>query len=207
MFTVFLLAVFLIPVIMLSALGGLWDNLLTWINIILAGLIATNYFEPFAIWIDSMIGTDYAWYSDLMAFWILFAGTMGLLRAVTDTISTVRVRFRKPVEVAGSIIFAALCGWTLVCLTTFSLHLAPLAVNSFGGAFQERPETNNMFFGTGPDFLWLSFAHRQSRPDSGPISVDEQHIFDPQGLFRLKYGLRRYRFEQLLGDKGKPPVE
>jgi hypothetical protein len=206
MLTLLLLAVFIMTVVLLGALGGLWDNFLMFVNILLAGLIATNFFEPAAAWLDSVLGPDYNWYTDMLAFWGLFALAVGLLRTFTDLISTVRVKFKMPVETGGSIALAVLCGWLMVCLTAFSLHLAPLEVNSWGGEFQAKPESVN-FFGLGPDLLWLSFAHKMSHPDYGPLAVDERHVFDERGLYRVKYGLRRYRFEQLNASKGKSPVE
>jgi len=206
MLTLLLLGVFIACVVLLGAIGGLWDNLLTWVNLLLAGLITMNFFEPAADWLDATLGSKYYWYTDLLAFWGIFAAAIGLLRAFTDAISSVRVKFRKPVEIAGSYFFALLCGWQMLCITTTGLHLAPLEVNSFSGAFQEKPDSVN-FFGFGPDQTFLGFTQKMSKPDTGPLAIDDKHIFDQDGLFRLNYGLKRYRFEQLPGDTGKSPVE
>jgi hypothetical protein len=205
-FTLFVFVIFFASVIFCAGKGSLWDNLLTWVNCILAGLIATNFFEPAADYLTKNVSKDYSWYWDLLAFWLIFAFVVGILRLITDNVSKVRVRFRKPVEVAGNIIFAILIGWQMVMYTVFSLHMAPLEVKAFDGGFQAKadPEAGNFYFN--PDLVWLGFAHKQSG-ESGAMSRDNEHQFDRRGVYRWKYGLRRFKFENLKGGAGSVPAE
>ncbi len=166
---------------LLSAKGGLWDNILTWVNCLFAGILATNYFEPFAGFLSENIGKDYDWYWDFLGFFLLFALSIGLFRAVTDSISTVRVRFRKPVEIGGSIFFAVVAGWTILMFTTFIVHTAPLATKSFGESFQPTPKSVN-FMGLGPDWKRLGFASKQSSP-GGALYKGSDYQFDPDADF------------------------
>ena len=46
-----LVIIFLVCLLM-SLASGLWGNLIMVFNVILAALIATNYFEPLAGWLD-----------------------------------------------------------------------------------------------------------------------------------------------------------
>ncbi len=169
--TLILLLVFVACVIMntTSSSSGLWSNLLLLFNVLLAGLLATNYYEKLAAYLDKeMPSFTYLW--DFVALWLIFAVSAGVLRAFTDLVSRVKVKFRKPVEMIGSIFLACWIGWIMVCFTAFSLHTAPLARNFLGGGFQPTPQSS-MFLGLAPDRRWMSFAHKMSRPDSGSLAA------------------------------------
>jgi hypothetical protein len=188
--------------------AGLWSNTITLINAITAGLIAMNYYEPVADWLDKQEPSlTYIW--DLVAIWLLFGFAMVGLRAATDYMSQVKVRFFLPVEKAGGIIMAIWVSWLVVCFTTTTLHTAPLARHFLGGAFQQEP-TSKMFFGLGPDRLWLAWVHKESR---GALSrFSGMAPFDAQGDFIVRYSNRRGEFEKQLtltskgGGKSLPPA-
>jgi hypothetical protein len=182
-------------------LNGMWSNTVTLINFILAGLIATNYFEPFADYLDKNAPSfTYAW--DFIAIWILFALAMIVLRAATDYLSKIKVRFFLPVEKAGGIIMAIWVSWLAVCFTAATMHTAPLARHFLGGDFQPAPDSK-MFFGLAPDRMWLAWMYKES---NGALSRfgDSPRPFDGRGEFIVKYSNRRGDFEkQVTFTKGK----
>ena len=200
MLTGLLLAIFLITSAMLFAKGSLWDNLWAWINVILAGMLATNYFEPLAEFCESSISSNYHWYWDQLSFWFIYCVAVTMLRMFCEAFSPVRIKFRVPVEMAGKAVFALLAGWTLMCISAFTLHMSATEMTAWGGAFMEKPDDETLF---GSDVLWMAFAHKMSGPD-GPISIDDAHQFDKEGLYRVKYGLRRYRFQHLKNANAGP---
>lgn len=185
---------------------GLWSNTITLVNVITAGLVATNYFEPVADYFDRQEPAfTYIW--DLVAIWLLFGFTMVGMRAATDYLSNVKVRFFKPVEQAGGIVMALWVSWIVICFTTMTLHTAPLARHFLGGSFQRDPEAK-MFFGLAPDRVWLAWVHRESK---GTLSrFGGVAPFDPNGDFIVRYANRRSEFEKQLtltakgGDKSLP---
>jgi hypothetical protein len=172
-------------------LGGLWSNTVTLINFMLAGLIATNYFEPFADYLDRTAPSfTYAW--DFVAIWLVFGLAMAVLRAATDYLSRVKVRFFMPVERAGGIIMAIWVSWLAVCFTAATMHTAPLARHFLGGDFQTTPDAK-MFFGLAPDRMWLAWMYKET---SGPLSrFGKPRPFDGKGEFIVKYSNRRGEFE------------
>jgi hypothetical protein len=202
MLTGLLLAIFIVTAAMLFSKGSLWDNLWAWINVILAGLLATQYFEPMAEWL-SQPNSHYHWYWDLLCFWGIYCVAVTMLRMFCEAFSPMRIKFRVPVEMGGKAVFALLTGWTLMCISAFTLHMAPTEMNAWGGAFMEKPDDETLF---GSDVLWMAFVHKMSNPDAGPISIDADHQFDAEGLYRVKYGLRRYRFQHLRGTAGSSPT-
>ena len=45
------LAIVFVVCVLMSLASGLWGNLIMIFNVLLAALIATNYFEPLAAWL------------------------------------------------------------------------------------------------------------------------------------------------------------
>lgn len=185
---------------------GLWSNVITLINMLLAMLLATNFFEPVAAFASSFSpAATYFW--DYVALWVLFLIFFGTFRAITDGLSSSRVKFIMPVEMAGRTILALWCGWLMVCFVTFSLQMAPLNSATPLGAWQSPKD--GTFLGFAPDRMWLGFMQQSSRgalarghfggdrhPNDSQLNVQ---TFDPHGEFPYKYALRRKKFAELEG--------
>jgi Colicin V production protein len=194
MFLSILLLLIFLAVFASLATQGLWSNTITLVNVITSALMATNYFEPVANFLDDQEPSlTYVW--DLFAIWLIFGITMVVLRAATDYMSKIKVRFITPVEKAGGYLMAAWVGWIVLCFTTMTLHTAPLARNFLGGAFQKQPDSK-MLFGLAPDRVWLAWVHRESQ---GALSrFSRVAPFDPQGDFIVRYSNRRGEFDRQL---------
>ena len=102
---VVLLAVFFACVAMMFN-EGLWNNAIMFFNVMMAALLATNYFEPLADWLQRK-DPSYMFVVDFLSVWAIFAVVLVVLRLATDKISRVKVRFKRPVDIAGGIFFAA----------------------------------------------------------------------------------------------------
>jgi hypothetical protein len=179
---------------------GMWSNAIRLINVVTAGLLATNFFEPLAGWLESLGGWwrsfTYVW--DFLALWILFIAFSSILRALTDQVSKVNVKFLKIADRIGSSVFALWVGWVMVCFTMTTLHTAPLARNFLYDGFQ--PE-QRMFLGFAPDRQWLGFVQKESL---GPFCRSatpeewqrEKYVFDPRADFMPNYSARRKALEE-----------
>ncbi|HZZ72753.1 MAG TPA: CvpA family protein [Pirellulales bacterium] len=189
MFQIALFAILFVCVAMLFS-RGLWRNMITLINVILAALLATNYFEPLAeVFKGKAPSFDYMW--DFLAIWLLFAGSMGALRVITDRLSLVRVRFIKQLDLAGGVVFSLWAGWILMCFTAMTLHLAPVQRN----AVERSPSASDFMFS--PDRLWLGFMQAQSYRALGRAASpdDAAYVFDPKSDLILRYAASRKQFE------------
>jgi len=190
---------------------GTWGNAIRLINVVTAGLLATNYWEPVARALQGMNDT-FTYYWDFLALWGLFTVFMIIFRVATNTLSRVKVKFLKVADAAGSVFFAVWVGWVMVCFTTFTMHTAPLARNFMWGGFDPQAR---MFMGLAPDRQWLGFTMRMSRGpfcrsasdeelqqgryghEANPTDPDEKLcVFDRSAEFLPKYATRRANLEK-----------
>jgi len=175
---------------------GMWSNAVRLVNVITAGLIATNVYQPLTTWLEgrdeSMV--TYSYLLDFLVLWLVFALAMGLLRTATDKLSSVKVRFLPIVDRIGSGVFSAWFGWVMVCFTMMSLHTAPLSREFLGIQPEQRVEKM-----LAPELLWLGFVQQQSRGalarSVGEGESPDAHVFDPQGMFLPTYATRRAKLE------------
>ena len=177
---------------------GMWSNAVRLINVITAALLAMNFFEPLADWLEQTVSASYTFFWDFIALWGLFIVFSIIFRQLTDRLSTVKVKFLKVTDQIGSGVLSLWIGWVLVCIIMTSLHIAPLAKNCLFDSFQ--PE-QRMVLGFAPDRQWLAFTQKMSQ---GPyeLSAGEKTMFDPHGEFLLKYATRRATLESNVQSKG-----
>ena len=177
---------------------GMWGNAIRLINIVTAALLATNFYEPLAEYLDQQ-SPSYTYFWDFLSLWGLFVVFMIVFRLLTDRASRVKVRFLKIADQVGSLVLAVLIGWVMICFTATTMHTAPLARNFMFGGFQ--PE-KRMFMGLAPDRQWLNFMRSRSRGGFCRFATEaewkqEKYVFDPYGQFRPKYAERRSKLEEL----------
>ena len=176
---------------------GLWNNVLTLCNILIAALFASSFFETAANTIESLDPT-FTYVADFLGAWGLFFVTFVVLRLLTDTLSTYKLELHPAFDYAGRIFVLLAAAWIFVSFAMFTMHMAPAKAELFAGG----PEK------TGPDRLWLQFMHSRSKgaladfqsdpmlpeydepthPDDGEIQT---RVFDPNGDFIYKYRHRR----------------
>ena len=178
---------------------GTWNNCVTLINMTLSMMIATNYFEPIAAWIEGF-DASFTYLLDFVVIWFLFVFTFVILRLISDLFSPNRVKFIMPLEMAGRSVTALWAGWLMICFVGFTLNFAPLNSESPGGALSARPDANSI----SPLGAWRGFMHYRSRYAlsrgnfSGTAQPGQADVeaFDAKGDFFDKYHDRRIRYQQ-----------
>jgi hypothetical protein len=172
---------------------GMWTAAIALVNVTTAALIAMNFWEPIASWLET-IGLRRATYMvDYISLWFLFAISLTILRGLTDFISKTKVRFIRPLDVAGGAFFGLWTGWVLVCFTFMTLHTAPLGREFLFGGFD--PE-KRMVIGLAPDRQMLGFMQNISL-GAYTQSVDGSRAFDPKAEYMIKYAARRKEYSQV----------
>ena len=151
---------------------GMWGIALRLICVLLAALVATNFWEPVADFLnDLMPSWTYVW--DFLAVWLIFAVFMLALRLIVDrALSLVKVRFLKIVDQVGSAVLALLVGWVMVGFVTMTLHMAPLGQTFFWGSFHSQDSLFWAWPPTGSGWAWSATSPgarwRRPRPASSP---------------------------------------
>jgi hypothetical protein len=180
---------------------GMWGNAITSINVIFAAMLAMNFYEPVATFMEARL-PSFTYLLDFVCQWFLFAVALSVLRITTDQASQHQVRFKMPLEQAGRAIFAVATAWVLICFTTATMHTAPLGRSPFRGSFQREPLANNLF-GLAPDRLFLGFVHSRSKT---ALANPTPTPFDAKGDYILKYGARRQALQEHNAKEGSTRV-
>jgi hypothetical protein len=175
---------------------GMWNNGLRLINVVTAALLATNFYEPAATWLDRF-QPSLSYLCDFLALWVLFGLFASVFRALTDEVSKVKVRFLNIADRIGSVFFAICIAWVLICFAAMTLHTAPLSREFLFGSF--KPEQRQLM-GLAPDRQWLGFMQRVSRGQFSRSATPKQQqeetfVFDPHADFLLKHASRRTKLE------------
>lgn len=116
---------------------GLWHNLMLACNITLASVIAFGFYQPLTILIDEASGGQYTYLLDLVVFWLLFVLAIALLKELGKLLSPTQVKFLHPVNKFGGPAMALVCAIMMTCITAASLHMAPLPLETMGGALAD----------------------------------------------------------------------
>lgn len=193
---------------------GIWGNCLRLVNVIFAGLLAMNFYEPVARFMTdpgkyaSFLKYDelhtYTAFFDFLGFWVCFVFFAAVLIAVTDSVSRVRVRFMQIAERIGGIALSLIIGWVMSGIVLVSLHLALLGEYPFLGCFQPQA---NMFLGVlAPDREWLGFTRYQS--EYGYSWLGTNNVFPDSGdkNFITKNWKRRIEIERYVRGQLDHPI-
>jgi hypothetical protein len=165
---------------------GIWSGLVMLLDVLLAATAATAWYEWLVAFLEPRL-PSYTYLLDFVAIWGLFCLILSGLREATDRISRTKVRLRRPVELFGGPLVAALVGWVMTCFTATTLHVAPLPRD----AVQPTPAAR-MFFGLAPDRKWLAWVRGSTL--GGPFAVPGS-AFDKEADFIIRYADRRKRLE------------
>ncbi len=141
---------------------GLWSNLVTLVNLVLAGLIATSFHRNVSNW---MLNVDFTWQliADFVSLWLLFALSFIILRSLTESFSRYRLRFDPMVEMVGRSLGSLAVGVFYVVFASYSLLIAPLPPNDIN-AFGEKGVYPESAWGGAVDYMSRNSlsAHRTS---------------------------------------------
>ncbi len=186
---------------------GIWNNVLTLINLLLAGLIASGFYENVAVAFDKNV-PDLKNVASFVSVWLTFAVSFIVLRVVTDIISSKKLKFDKTTELVGQSVLSVWIASVFVAFMLFTLHLSPVPPDTF----QSDPASSTLAIG--PDRLWLAFVQSRSRGalatskeknflsskfsgDTHPEDAElDARVFDAEGSFIPNNVIRRQRLAE-----------
>ena len=187
---------------------GLWGAALMFFNVLFAGMIAFNFYEPLAVLLDK---TGINWgFSDTLCFLLTFCVALVALRLITETLAPAMVRFPMPIYHAGRFVFGVAGAMVTMAILLIGFECAPVHKKLFKAYnYDSKPP-----FGLGLDHQWLGFfqhatggafvQYNVGSPD--PFRTYGQgrniNLFDPRGEWLINHqNARPYGTETI------PPVE
>ena len=196
------------------ASDGAWSAALTFLSVLFAGLLAMNFFEPLAGFLENNVSASPSWSYrwDFIALVGLFTALVLGLRFLTEYLAPTFMNVHPLVYEGGRWSMAFATGWVTMAFLLTALHTAPLPrqvdSNSVTEFLQFQAERGN-FFGFAPDRQWLGFTQYVSRQSMPSGRIFDGPIFkagDFDGIwpsFPIRYATRR---EDLAGGPVAAPA-
>jgi hypothetical protein len=131
---------------------GAWSAGVTFLSVLIAGLLAMNFFEPVALLLGNAVPA-YDTKMDMVALLGLFAGGVFLFRLAGERMAPTYVQVHALVEQGGRWLFGLGAGYLSMAIILTALHTAPIPREFLGF----KAERGNLF-GMAPDRQWLGFT-------------------------------------------------
>lgn len=163
-------------VVWLVASDGAWNAAITFVSSLIGGLIAMNYFEPLANFLQTTVASSFEWQHrvDIIALLGLFAFSIFALKTLGEALLPTYAELHGYVYDAARWGCAGLTGLVVTGVVCTSLHVAPLPREFLGFT----PERANMI-GLAPDRMWLGFVQYASEKSLARVAPDgRKAIFD-----------------------------
>src|SRR5262249_6443625 len=159
---------------------GLFTACVMCVNVIVAGLIAFNFWEPLANVLEPIFG-GYG-YEDFLCLILLFSVTLGAMRTITGLLCPTEVAFPPQLQRPGGALFGLLTGYLVSGFLACALQTLPWHQKfMYFEAKADSSQTIRSFLP--PDRVWLAAMHRVG---AGPLSRGGP-TFDEKGTFSLRY--------------------
>jgi uncharacterized membrane protein required for colicin V production len=194
---------------------GLLTAVTMFVNVLLAGLVAFNFYEPLADLLDPLFaGSILAGYEDGICLVGLFALAFGLLRLLTNSMASTELEYPGWLLRGGGVLFGLLTGYLASGFLVCVLQTLPWQENFLG--FNPKYDPDQPLAGARqvlpPDRVWLAlmrvggaygFSNTEDEhaPDDAP-AVERFKTFDRFGSFELRYA--RYRRYQEDAEGSRP---
>lgn len=135
---------------------GAWGAVLTFFSVILAGLLAMNYFEPVAQLLGGSITNSGAWKYrwDFIALMGIFGIGIFAFRTITDYLAPNYQEVHSLMHDGFRWGFGFFTGYVTMAICCTALHTAALPREFLGFT----PERNNLLGIAAPDRQWLGFT-------------------------------------------------
>jgi hypothetical protein len=182
---------------------GLFTACTMAVNVLLAGLVAFNFWESLAALLDPMLAGSFVHgYEDAVCLMVLFSLTLGVLRVITNNLASSRVDFPDWLQSAGGILFGLLTGYLVSGFLICVLQTLPWHENFmfFEPKYETGPE-HVLRHVLPPDRVWLGLMHRagayafsngeDAKAETSSSEYERSRTFDKYGSFEFRYA--RYR--------------
>jgi hypothetical protein len=169
-------------------LQGLLSGFCMLVNVLLAGLVAFNFWEPLAKALEQALGSGpAAGYEDFICLIALFAVTLLVLRMVTNSLARSDPDLPAAVQQGGAVLCGLVTGYLVAGFLVCAMQTLPLEENFLGFDARVGQGNGGLRRALPPDRVWLALVRRGSVGSLGAGGDG----FDPRGYFELGYQRHR----------------
>jgi hypothetical protein len=170
---------------------GVLTALTMLVNVLLAGLVAFNFWEPLAGEVESVLrGTFLEGYEDCLCLTALFSLALGGLRVCTNNLANATVEYHPGLQQGGSALVGLVTGYLVSGFLLCVLQTLPWGQHFMQFDATIDPQGGKIRRVMPADRVWLALMHRAS---VGPFAAGDEG-FDAEGSFEQRYArLRRYK--------------
>jgi hypothetical protein len=167
------------------------------VNVLLAGVLALNFWEPIADALDPAFADTFAeGIEDGLAMMLIFLPLLMLMRWITNSLASTHMEYPPALYRGGAVVGGLLAGYLVAGFLACVIQTLPLQ-RDFLGFEPYKPGISHPARKILPaDLVWLSMMHRLS--GAGLSGGDER--FDKHANFELRYE----RFRRTDDKTGKP---
>jgi hypothetical protein len=192
---------------------GIFTAFTMLVNVILAGLIAFNFWEPLASLTDSGLKESFLdGYQDLFFLILLFSVALGILRTATNNLANRQIAFPAVLQQFGAAGVGMLTGYLVSGFLVCALETLPWHQNFLDFEPQRNRTVEGDFRRYLPaDRVWLSLMHfagangfaRAADNESAQSPYERYPTFDRSGSFELRY----WRYRRYSDKEGPLPYQ
>lgn len=167
---------------------GIFGAFTMFVNVLIAGLLAFNFWEPLAGSLEgTFFGTFLQGYEDALCLTGIFWLSLVFLRVATNQFAPAEIEVHPAVQRGGGALFGALTGYVVSGFLLCVFQTLPWQVHFLGFDAEYKAEEVTRAY-IPADRVWLALMHRAGLFG---FANGEEPTFDPQGSFELRYA--RYR--------------
>jgi hypothetical protein len=174
------------------------------VNILLAGLLTFNFYEPIAdLLAPSLEGSFAEAAEDAIAMGFLFLPLLMLGRWLTFSLANTHIEYPPILYRAGGVAGGLLGGYLLAGFLVCAFQTLPLQREFLTFEVYEPAKTHGLRKFMPPDLVWLAMMQNLSRGalTRGKDENEVPILFDPHGTYELRYS-RYHRLDEV----GKPMI-
>jgi hypothetical protein len=182
---------------------GLWGAALMFFNVLFAGIIAFNFYEPLAALLAKNL-SFLSGFADTLCMLSIFVVAVVLLRLTTESLAPAMVRFPSPIYHAGRIFFGFAGSVITIAIILLAYEAAPVHKKVFTVVdYKYKPP-----FKLGIDHEWLGFFQyttglifSSNRPGTRDPFTEygSAKVFDPKAEWLIRHqDARPYGTETVL---------
>jgi uncharacterized membrane protein required for colicin V production len=188
---------FFTVVIMLIVTYAFWRQgvlaaFVTCCNILGAGMVAFNFFEPIAAELDPMVADSFLHgYEDSICLILLFSLTLGFLRWITNAAIHTTIEYNRGIQQGGAVLFGLTAGYLISGFLICVAQTLPLGEHfmQFEARIDPQSPGAKVRHVMPPDRTWLALMQRAS--DAAFSWGDPPDLFDSDGSFEMRYDRER----------------